>query len=144
VSIITAWNAHKDQINKLGSLRFARETNPNLTTFYSKDQWAKDDDSNRSRRKINNYKRKPIRKSNTLNPGLQKELWSLPHGSTEHIPGKLSICVGMPVMLHYNEATERCMTKGTEATVAGWQASIGPHEKPILDTLFVKLSNPPK
>jgi hypothetical protein len=26
VSIITAWNSHKDQINKLGSLRFARET----------------------------------------------------------------------------------------------------------------------
>ncbi|KIM72333.1 hypothetical protein PILCRDRAFT_39077, partial [Piloderma croceum F 1598] len=37
VSIITAWNAHKDQINKLGSERFAKETGQNLTTFYSKD-----------------------------------------------------------------------------------------------------------
>jgi len=36
------------------------------------------------------------------------------------------------------------MTKGAEGTVAGWQASIGKQGKPMLDTLFVKLSNPPK
>ena len=47
-------------------------------------------------------------------------------------------------MLHHNEATKCCITKGAEGTVAGWQASIGPHNMPMLDTLFVKLSNPPK
>ena len=52
--------------------------------------------------------------------------------------------MGMPVMLRYNDATECCMTKGAEGTVAGWQASIGNQGKPMLDTLFVKLSNPPK
>src|SRR5882762_1435159 len=71
-------------------------------------------------------------------------LWSLPHGSTEHIPGKLSLCIGMPVMLRKNEATECCITKGAEGTVAGWQSSIGLHGQPMLDTLFVKLTNPPK
>jgi hypothetical protein len=39
ISIITAWNAHKDQINILGSERFAKETGQMLNTFYSKDQW---------------------------------------------------------------------------------------------------------
>ena len=52
--------------------------------------------------------------------------------------------MGMPVMLRNNDATECCMTKGAEGTVAGWQASIGKQGKPMLDTLFVKLSNPPK
>ena len=79
-----------------------------------------------------------------MHPAFQNALWSLPHGSTEHIPGKLSICMGMPVMLRNNDATECCMTKGAEGTVAGWQASIGKQGKPMLDTLFVKLSNPPK
>ena len=79
-----------------------------------------------------------------MSPSLQKALWNLPHGSTEHIPGKLSVCIGMPVMLRHNEATECCVTKGAEGTVAGWQASMGSHRKPMLDTLFVRLSNPPK
>lgn len=86
-------------------------------------------------------KKNPKQKSNDLNPALQKALWSLPHGSTEHIPGKLSICIGMPVMLCHNEATECCITKGAESTVVRWQASVGSHGKL---TLFVKLTNPPK
>jgi len=92
------------------------------------------------RKKIKN----PKQKSNVLDPALQKALWTLPHGSIEHVPGKLSICVGMPIMLHHNEATECCITKGAEGTVECWQASIGPHNMPMLDTLFIKLSNPPK
>ena len=144
VSIITAWNAHKDQINRLGSERFARENGQRLMTFYSKDQWADDDDNRSNRRKINKGIKQHKQRSSVLDPGLQQVLWSLPHGSTEHIPGKLSICMGLPIMLRHNEATECCMTKGAKGTVAGWQASVGPHGKPILDTLFVKLTNPPK
>jgi len=49
VSIITAWNAHKDQI-KLGSERFAKETGQRLTTFYSKDQWAEYDETKKQKR----------------------------------------------------------------------------------------------
>ena len=89
-------------------------------------------------------KNPPKRKSNVLDPALQKALWTLPHVSTDHVPGKLLICVGMPIMLHHNEATECCITKGAEGTVECWQASIGPHNMPMLDTLFIKLSNPPK
>ena len=144
VSIITAWNAHKDQINKLGSERFANETGQTLTTFYSKDQWAEDDEISKKNKWMKQKRKNPKRGTNTLSPSLQKALWNLPHGSTEHIPGKLSVCIGMPVMLRHNEATECCITKGAEGTVAGWQACMGSHGKPMLDTLFVRLSNPPK
>jgi len=52
VSIITAWNAHKDQINKLGSERFAQGNGQELMTFYSKDQWADDDENHKNRKKV--------------------------------------------------------------------------------------------
>ena len=131
-------------MNKLGSERFATETGQSLTTFYSKDLWAEDDETYRERKWSKRKTKIQKHKSNTLSPELQKALWELPHGSTDHIPGKLSICLGMPVMLRYNDATECCMTKGAEGTVAGWQASMGLSGKPMLDTLFVRLSNPPK
>lgn len=50
----------------------------------------------------------------------------------------------MPVLLRHNEATECCMTKGAEATVVSWQSSAGPEGQNILDTLFVRLENPPR
>ena len=37
VSIITAKNVHKDEINRLGALRFAEESGQILTDFYSED-----------------------------------------------------------------------------------------------------------
>ena len=37
VAIITAKNAQKDEINKIGCIRFAKETNQELTHFYSDD-----------------------------------------------------------------------------------------------------------
>src|SRR6202050_5788770 len=98
----------------MGSERFATEMGQTLTTFYAKDQWPEDDDARKrkiwTKQKIKN----PKRKSNVLDPALQKALWTLPHGSTEHVPGKLSICVGMPIMLRHNAATECCITKGAE------------------------------
>jgi hypothetical protein len=50
----------------------------------------------------------------------------------------------MPVMLRHNDATECCITKGAEATVVSWQSIDGPEGQTVLDTLFVKLTNPPK
>lgn len=47
-------------------------------------------------------------------------------------------------MLRHNDATECCMTKGTEATVVSWQLGRGPEGQLVLDTLFVRLTNPPK
>lgn len=47
-------------------------------------------------------------------------------------------------MLKHNDATEYCITNGSEATVAGWQFILGPDHQIVLDTLFVKLKNPPQ
>ncbi|KAF5319889.1 hypothetical protein D9611_011107 [Ephemerocybe angulata] len=38
VSVITAWNTHKDQINAMNAIRFARENNRPLHMFYSVDR----------------------------------------------------------------------------------------------------------
>ena len=73
----------------------------------------------------------------------QEKLWELPHHATQHFPGKLSLCIGMPVMLRNNDATELCITKGQEGTVAGWQSCLGPHRKLVLDTRCVQLTSPP-
>jgi hypothetical protein len=50
----------------------------------------------------------------------------------------------MPVMLGNNDATECCMTKGAEGTIVNWQSIKGTEGQNVLDTLFVKLKNPPK
>ena len=147
VSIITAFNAQKDRINQLGCERFANENNQTLTSFYSIDRW-KDPEESKKGKGLNHPKRQiidPVRKSNVLTPQLQKTLWEQPHASSnKHVPGKLTLCIGMPVMLRHNDATECCITKGAEATVVGWQSIKGPEGQTVLDTLFVKLENPPK
>ena len=67
-----------------------------------------------------------------------------PTSSNKHVAGKLKLCVGLPVMLKHNDATECCMTKGAEATVVSWQMTKGPEGQDVLDTLFIKLKDPPK
>ncbi|PBK87472.1 hypothetical protein ARMGADRAFT_855659, partial [Armillaria gallica] len=59
------------------------------------------------------------------------------------IPGKLSLCIGLPVMIRRNTATELGITKGQEGTVYGWQSRKGSKGQRVLDTLFVTLVNPP-
>src|SRR6201995_92200 len=91
-------------------------------------------------------KRKKLKftsKSTNITEEDQNMLWDLPHSATDHNPGKLALCIDMPVMIRHNDATELCITKGQESTVAAWQSHEGPYGKQILDTLFVKLTNPP-
>ena len=144
VSIITAWNSQKDKINELGSARFAKETQQHLVDFYSIDKWVIYEDIPE---KVTGHKRrkrvKATESSTNITQADQENLWKLPHHATHHFPGKLSLCIGMPVMLRNNDATELCITKGQEGTVAGWQSYTGPHGKLVLDTLFVRLTNPP-
>ena len=144
VSIITAWNSQKDRINELGSARFAKETNQHLIDFYSSDKWVIYEDIPE---KVTGHKRRKRVKATESNTSItkadQEKLWELPHHATQHFPGKLSLCIGLPVMLRNNDATELCLTKGQEGTVAGWQSYVGPHGKLVLDTLFVRLTNPP-
>ena len=141
ISIITALNSQRDKINQMGVARFAAENKQNLVDFHSIDHIGTPPDPSVKKKRG----RKPkSAKSKDLNPWLQDVVWNLSHSSTEHFPGKLPLCIGMPVMLKNNDATELCITKGQEGFVAGWNAIKGPHGKPVLDTLFVHLDKPAK
>ena len=143
VPIITARNIHKDSINTQGSIQFARQTGQTLTTFFSVDTQA--DTSENTSNKLLGKKRKSRTNYNTrISETVQKALWDLPSASCSGIPGKLSLCIGLPIMIKHNEATELCITKGQEAHVVGWCANTGPNGQQILDTLFVQLHNPAK
>lgn len=114
-----------------------------LTTLYSYDTWMgyeKQEEGEKWRKKhsTNKYSHSP---TNVSEEG-QNMLWDLEHSATEHIPRKLSLCIGMPVMIRHNTATELCITNGQESTVEGWYSK--PGRKEMLETLFVKLTDPPK
>jgi hypothetical protein len=145
VAIICGVHSQKDMINQLGCERFAAETGQRLTNFYSIDKWGKEQDP-ATKTKWGKSKAAPKSKhrSDEIDFDVQREIWKLRHGATEHIAGKLSLCLGMPVMIRNNDATELCITKGQEATVVGWQAYRAQHGKSVLDTLFVELDNPPQ
>ena len=136
VSIITGTNLHKDEINKLGALRFAEETGQNLIDFFS-------DDSPRSN-PSDSEQTTGTKRVNEITDEMQSGFWSQPPSSTDkHIAGKLSLCIGLPVMIRYNFATELCMTRGQEGFVCGWQSKNGSRGQLVLDTLFIKLKDPP-
>ncbi|KAJ6540673.1 hypothetical protein B0H19DRAFT_1001765 [Mycena capillaripes] len=139
VSIITARNSQKDALNRMGAARFAKDTDQTLIDFCSLDRI--------SARSVDKSKWKGCEQSEIkkMTTTLQKKLWDAPPSTTnELIPGKLSLCLGMPIMIRANDATELCMTKGQEAVVCGWDSSIGPFGQQVLDTLFVRLINSPR
>jgi hypothetical protein len=141
VSVITSLNTQKDQINELGSIRFAKETGQQLTFFFSVDKLG---NAGLERRKRGSKGSKKISASVEIPIDIQKTIWeSSPH-SSEHFPGKLSLCLGMPIMIRNNDATELCITKGQEAYVVGWDAEDGPRGQKVLETLYLKLKDPPK
>ena len=139
IAIITAKNAQKDEINKIGCLRFAEETNQRVTTFYSDDSLHGVHDEKEGKKRS-----KGKRSLANINEKLQKLLWEMPHSSADkQIPGKLTLCIGLPVMIKCNVATELCITNGQEATVVGWQSKLGSRGQLMIDTLFLELKNPP-
>lgn len=142
VSVITARNRDKDQINASNSARFAAETGQDLVDFYSWDDLKSSEAKRRDPRKRNRV----YAFCNKLSKQLQVKLWSQPPSTSEQIPGKLSLCMGLPVMIRYNEATDLCMTRGQEARVVGWTAQKLPkwQGRRLLDTLYVELKNPPR
>ncbi|KAJ7652240.1 hypothetical protein B0H17DRAFT_958033, partial [Mycena rosella] len=144
VSIITGLNLQKDKIDELGCIKYVKENNQDLTVFYSNDPPAGNGGSDeRKPRSARNQNVQRLIK--TLPKNRQQQLWDAPPSSTDnHMPGKLSLCVGMPVMIRNNDATELCVTKGQEGRVVGWQEGIGNSGQKIFDTLFVELVNPPR
>jgi hypothetical protein len=139
VSIITAFNAQKDKINELGTAKFAREHGQDLTTFYSDDSVAVNaGDSERKPKDVNTVKARKI-----IPEHRQQQLWDAhPCFAGEHIPGKLNICLGLPVMIKNNDATELCITKGQEGKVVGWQEAVGNRDQKVLDPSHVRDFNP--
>ncbi|KDQ25378.1 hypothetical protein PLEOSDRAFT_1011016, partial [Pleurotus ostreatus PC15] len=137
-AVITAWNLQKDRINQLGSQRFASETGQALKNFCSVDSLATS--STRSRKKSKAHAENPAK----LTTALQRAIWQCQHSESEHVAGVLSLCKGLPVVLRYNDATELCMTKGQEAMVLDWDSNKSTTGEDILQTLYVKLINPPK
>lgn len=140
VSIITCYNSYKDRYNDLGTVRFAHDTNQNLVNFYSVDTLGGVEDPSDIGRK----RKKRISKQTMLSQSLQNLIWNSEPHTSEHIPGKLSLCLGLPVMLRYNDATELCMTKGQEGVVVGWDSKPGNYETMALETVYVRLVNPPQ
>ncbi len=138
VSIITAWNSHKDEINCLGCERFARETGQNLMCFYSEDF------ATEMRKEKQDRKARGFHRSTGITDELQQILWDLPPNANDgQFAGTLRLCIGMPVMIRNNYATELCMTKGQEGVVHSWQVAKGSRGQQMLDVLFIELLNPP-
>ncbi|KIJ51987.1 hypothetical protein M422DRAFT_157179 [Sphaerobolus stellatus SS14] len=56
----------------------------------------------------------------------------------------LPLCIGMPVMIKKNIATELCMTNGAEGHVLGWQSlmiKMNNREYPVLDIVYILLKD---
>ncbi|KAI0055032.1 hypothetical protein BV25DRAFT_1762200, partial [Artomyces pyxidatus] len=140
ISVITAWNSQRDQINKMGCQKFAQDTGQYLTNFYSVDRMQSANASD----KIDGRTLDVRRRKDVVPTALQKKLQDLPHAATGNVPGTLSLCQGMPVLIKRNEVTELCVTNGAEATVIGWRSHVSPHDQETLDTVFIKLTKPPQ
>ena len=143
VSIITNLNSQKDEINRLGSLRFAAETGQTLTHLFSIDSVVSKDPEDPQPRKFNAGQKRTVQvKHGSIPEAIQNALWEQPtSANSKLIPGKLSICVGMPVMIRNNAATEMGITKGQEAIIHAWDSHKTTDGIDVLDTLFVELTN---
>lgn len=124
VPVITAHNLQKDHINLMGSERFAKENGRTITSFYSVGKFPSGttDITSKAARKKNQRRVDASRTSNHIPDEQQEIIWALEPKYTDHKAGRLDLCIGMPVMLCYNEATEYCMTNGANAVVVGWQS----------------------
>ncbi|KAJ6529012.1 hypothetical protein B0H10DRAFT_2275891, partial [Mycena sp. CBHHK59/15] len=143
VPIITSWNSQKDKINELGGSRYADDTRQELVHFYSNDTLSPHADSNdRIAPKLRGKVK--LGAQSTLSLKEKTALWNAHHCTSEGVAGKLSLCLGMPVMIRNNDATELCITKGQEGIVVGWHEEKGDEGQRVLETLFVKLLDPPK
>ncbi|PBK65091.1 hypothetical protein ARMSODRAFT_996631 [Armillaria solidipes] len=140
VSIITGLNVHKDEYNRIGAIRFAEETGQDLVSFYSDDRMSSSTD-NPGRPARGKGNRSTIQ---SVTGRLCHMLWSTsPSANDKQILPILTLCKSMPIMIRSNSATELCITKGQEGTVYAWIEGVGPFQKPVLEVLFVSLTNPP-
>ncbi|KAJ3963440.1 hypothetical protein EV361DRAFT_768572, partial [Lentinula raphanica] len=139
--IIVGENKYKDEINRLGTLRFASESKQQLYRFYSDDTIASVSSGN-NQAKACKGKKSTI---NTISEELQKVLWDLPTSAYDlNCPPVLDLCLGLPVIIRHNVATELSITKGQKGFVYAWHLAEGNFSQCILETVFVLLDNPPR
>ena len=81
-----------------------------------------------------------MRQSNNISASIQNLIWNLPHARSENQPGKLRLCVGLPVMIKKNIATECGVTNGAEGVVVGWKSRPIDKDHIGLETVFVRLT----
>jgi hypothetical protein len=62
---------------------------------------------------------------------------------TSNHPGVLPICLGMPIMIKKNKATECSVTNEAEGIVVGWKSKPLNKDHNMLQVLFVKLTSNP-
>lgn len=148
VSVISPPNARRDNTNDVCVEPFAFELQTSLPSFMSRDRFGTvaSDQSTRATQRAIETSCDPVRTSDDPDLMFRLQLWSLPPRRTEHVAGRLRLCKGMPVLLKANEATELCATNGAEGIVVGWDAEVCPdvNNAFYLNTLFVKLVNPPR
>ena len=126
----------------MGAHRFAAEMKQPLHKFYSYDTWGSESDpADPSESK--GRKKAKAGPQQYISAEIQEEIWNLTPKYTDNIPGVLELCIGMPVMIKFNEATELCVTNGQNGNVVGWTFEEKDNRK-YLQTLFVRLLNPPK
>ncbi|KAI0823322.1 hypothetical protein BC628DRAFT_1411621 [Trametes gibbosa] len=134
ISIITACNAHRDAIDARCIREFAADCGVLLHSFFSYDRWGKAVNSDSARQAQRLYEK-------TIDPEM---LWQVPPCMSDHHAGILTLCIGMPVLLKFNEATELCATNGAEAEVVKMVAGKTPCGRPCLESLHVRLTSPPR
>ncbi|KAJ3917034.1 hypothetical protein F5877DRAFT_91440 [Lentinula edodes] len=132
--IIVGQNNEKDEINRMGCIRFATETKQKLCNFYSDDIISSKSETTRGKNAFKNTKASSI---NKISMELQKILWDIPTSCV------LSLCLGLPLIIRHNAAVELSITKGQRATVYGWHSSKGVFGQPVLEVLFALLTDPP-
>src|SRR5882762_743607 len=106
-----------------------------LTHFYSIDIFGSPPDVAEKRSKSKKSKASDKHISDEISPALQKIIWDLPPSGINHFLSKLLLCIGMPMIIRNNDATELCIMKGQKGHVVGWQGSRGIHGQFVLNTL---------
>ncbi|KAI0827610.1 hypothetical protein BC628DRAFT_1409571 [Trametes gibbosa] len=146
ISIITACNAYRDTINARRTCEFAANCGVLLHSFFSYDCWGKavNSDSARQAQRLYEKTMDPVRADDSISSKLQEILWQVPPCMSDHHAGILMLCIGMPVLLKFNEATELCATNGAEAKVVKMVAGKTLCGRPCLESLHVRLTSPPR
>ncbi|KAJ3551661.1 hypothetical protein NM688_g4575 [Phlebia brevispora] len=144
VPIITGRNLTRDAINEVSCERFARERGLPLVTFVSRDKWGSGKLADTLKETLRTaeevYERG--RDCDRLSRIMQLKVWNLPPADTANLAGRLRLCMGMPVLLKRNVATELGATNGAEGNIVGWDDEQEPTGEHVLKTLFVRLAKP--